>query len=259
MRALLLLLVFLNIAFFAYTRLVARSAEEHAAAVAAADAQVPRLRLASEVPPPAAPGCARIGPFAAEDAAERALAALGAPGAAHVQSVEEPAAASFVVRLSTRTQAEAMRVAVRLRAAGVKDFEVVPTTAANGPGLLAFGRFAERDAAMRRLASLGRYAINPVVFEEAAKARTFWIDVPLAPGAAPPDLAPLAAAAGEGAAPAVTTCPGFAPLPVPAPPAAAPAPDTVAPPTSPAPTGPPADGTPPVKSANAALWDSARR
>jgi hypothetical protein len=110
----------------------------------------------------------------------------------------------------------------------------------------------ERDAAMRRLASLGRYAINPVLVEEAVKTRAYFIEAQLAPGAAPPDLAPLAAAAGDGAAPGVVACPGAPPLAAPAPPT--PAPDRVAPPASPPAAVPSPDATPAVKAANAALW-----
>lgn len=204
MKALLLALLFLNLAFFAYTRLVGPA---DAPVAAEAGAPIPSIALVSETTAATAPAttCISIGPFTSELASTHAKDALGARSRVRVAAVEGPV--SYWVAMPTKTLQDAARIAIRLRAVGVKDVDAVPPDVGSTGASVSLGLFTERDRAERRVANLTPFAINAKVIEQHHSTTTWWVDEDVAPGAAPPDRAALAKLAGEAGPIDQVSCP----------------------------------------------------
>jgi hypothetical protein len=231
MKRLLFLLLFANLAFFAYTRLVRDAGETPAADAAPA---VPRLLLASEAQQLPV-RCVSVGPFTSEAGAMKARDLAG--GRARVRSLESPGTTAYWVMLPAKTLQDATRIVLRLRAGGVTDLEPMPPDAAGGNAAVSLGLFTERDRAERRASSLVKYAVAPEIVEQRHATTSYWLDAYLPPGAPAPDRTALARAAGEGAALESVDCPATpAPAAPAAPPPAAPAPGAA--PAVPAPANP---------------------
>lgn len=195
MRALLLALLLLNLAYFGYTRLADTGADQ--AAAPEVSAPVPRLNLVGEnVPLP--PRCATIGPFSAQATAERAAAWLTAAHyGSHLRSADSPGAPSYWVTITTKTLQEATKIGLRLKAAGVTDVVTMPPEAGATDAAVSLGIYSERDRADKRLNDLRRYAVTPRIVEQPHSVTTWWLDVDVGTGAPLPDLPAVAKAGGD--------------------------------------------------------------
>ena len=259
MRALLLALLFLNLAYLGYSRLGGDAGE--AGAPADAGPPVPRLTLVGEGAPNPA-HCSTVGPFTTQAGAQRAAAwLLGAHYGSRLRSADAPGPSSYWVAITTKTTQDATKIGIRLRAAGVTDLVIMPPEAGGTDAIVSLGIYTERDRAEKRVTDLRRYAVVPKVIEQPHSLTTWWLDVEIATGEASPEVAGIAKASGESgslrtaacaAAPtAVQTAPAAAPA---AAPAQGAAPATRAPATAtaqtPAPmTGPAVPAPPPPASA----------
>lgn len=239
MRALLLVLVFANLAFLAWTHLIGEPARR--VVLPDPGPPIPPLRLASEAGPARpAPRCTSIGPFADQAVAERGVLWLrGERREPRLRTTRRDAGTGYWVMIDTPTMQQAARVSMRLRAAGVADVEVLPPAADATRAVVSLGIYGDRANADRRVEELRGYAVNPQVVEQPRSESTWWIDVDLADGARPVDVGALERAV-EGARGLVgETCP------VVPPPGASPAPPGESPATAPAST-PPEPGAPPA-------------
>jgi hypothetical protein len=211
MRFVVLALVFLNIAFLAWTKLIGEPAREPLPVEAGPP--IPRLQLASEAGTrPVAPRCTSVGPFADQAVAERAVLWLrGERREPRLRTTRRDAGTGYWVMVDTPTLQQAARVSMRLKAGGVADVEVLPPAADATRAVVSLGTFADRAAADRRVADLRAYAVNPQVVEQPRAETLWWIDVDLGAGATPIDVNALERAV-EGARGLVgETCPAIAP------------------------------------------------
>lgn len=216
MKALLMTLLFLNLAYFGYARLGGDAGE--AKEPADAGTPVPRLTLVSEGTPSAA-HCSTVGPFSTQAVAQRAAAwLLGAHFGSRLRSADAPAPSSYWVAITTKTLQDATKIGLRLRAAGVTDLVIMPPESGATDAIVSLGIYSERDRAEKRIADLRRYAVAPKVIEQPHTVTTWWLDVDIATGVASPEVAGIAKAAGEPGSLRTSECTA-----TPAPTAAAPA------------------------------------
>jgi hypothetical protein len=221
-RALFLVLLLLNLAFFAYMRL-----GEPGDGTGGADAgpPIPPLRRAGDGK--GGPRCVTLGPFTTQTGAQRAAAALlSSHHGSKLHAADAPGASSYWVVVATKTMQDATRIGMRLRAGGVTDLVIMPPEANGTDAVVSLGVFSERERADRRVQDLKRYAVAPSIIEQPHSVTTWWLDVELAAGEPTPDIAALAKTAGESGSVRGAACPA------PAPPAAG------APPAAPAPAAP---------------------
>lgn len=191
MRALALLLLLANVAFFAWWRWIAEPLTPGVAPPPAA----PPLVLAREAPPSAAPAplaaarCVSIGPFYDLTEAARASTRLRELGFPPRQRVSEgPVWSGFWVALAGlegRDEAEA--VVERLRRFGVTDAYIMPGDEAGVT--VSLGLFSERARALRRLDEVRALGYAPTVAERQRMGTVYWIDADAGEGGALPDPA----------------------------------------------------------------------
>lgn len=191
MRALVLLLLFANVAFFAWSRWIAAPLEPGVTPPPPA----PRLLLAREAPPAPTPAaveteapirCVTVGPFLDLTEAARTSSRLRELGFAPRQRVSEgPVWSGWWValeRLEGRAAAE--EVVARLRQFGVTDAYIMPGDEAGVT--VSLGLFSERPRALRRLDEVRALGYEPVVSERQRTGTVYWIDADLpVPGELP--------------------------------------------------------------------------
>lgn len=211
MKQLVLALVFLNLAFYAWARLVGEPSR--APPPVDPGPPIPRLRLASELGAAAATRrCTSVGPFADQAVAERAVLWLrGERREPRLRTTRKDAGTGFWVMLDTPTLQQAARVSLRLKAAGVADVDVMPPAADATRAVVSLGHYADRARAERRVTELRRYAVNPQVVEQARSVANWWVDVDLASAAPPLDVAAIERAAPGARGLVAETCPAVAP------------------------------------------------
>jgi hypothetical protein len=174
MRKLFLLLLLLNLVFFTWARFVAGPGNGSPQPETGA---VRRLELASERSEPGRPRCLTVGPFG-EQAAERAAGVLrAAQRDAKLRRTGGDSPASYRVVVASTTLERATSTAMRLRAAGVTDLEVVPPGAGAPAAQVSLGIFTDRDRAQRRADDLRRYAVAPTLVEVPRAPSSWWVDV----------------------------------------------------------------------------------
>lgn len=191
MRAIIVLLLLANVAFFAWSHWVARP--EGPAGSPPADA--PRLVLASEAPvaPPLptlrldeGTECVSLGPFLDLTEAARASTALRESGLEPRQRAREGAVWNgYWVSLAGLADAgSAEQLVERLRAAGIGDAYVMP---ADGQGpTISLGLFTERPRALRRMDEVRALGFEPRIEERQRTGTVYWIDVDVdSPGQLP--------------------------------------------------------------------------
>ena len=205
MRALLLTLLFLNLAYFGYTRL-AGEANEPAGATDAGP-PVPRLALVGEgAPAPAR--CSTVGPFTTQVGAQRAATWLtGAHLGTRLHAADAPGPASYWVAVTTKTLQDATKIGLRLRAAGVADLVIMPPEAGGTDAIVSLGIYSERERAEHRVADLRHYAVSPAIIEQPHTVTTWWLDVQIAASEKSPDVNAIAQAAGEAGSLRMVSCP----------------------------------------------------
>jgi hypothetical protein len=198
LRALVLILVFANVAFFAWSRWIAAPLEP----AATPPPPAPRLVLAREAPAAAASPaaaaaeeaalrCVSIGPFLDLTEAARAATRLRELGYGPRQRVSEGAVWSgwwvALERVEGREAAE--QVVERLRQFGVMDAYIMPGEAAGVT--VSLGLFSEESRALRRLDEVKALGYEPVVTERQRSGTVYWIDTDLPVPGRLPDLALL--------------------------------------------------------------------
>lgn len=178
MRLLFLLLLFINVAFYAYA-FVLREQSGTGQQLAQLQIAAEKIRLVSEVeatsvrqvpPAPAAPlvagtpaACVEWGLFAGGEIAraEAAIAALGLPAAQLARSVVD-AGGYWVYIPPVKSKAEVERKVGELKALGVADFFVIQDA---GPwrNAISLGIFKTDEAAKNRLAELRAKGVRSAV------------------------------------------------------------------------------------------------
>ncbi len=192
-RGLLLLLVFANVAFFAWSRWIATPLAPGASPAPAA----PPLVLGREAPAPARPAssegeaerplrCVSIGPFLDLTEAARASTRLRELGFGPRQRASEGTVWSgWWVALGQLESREAAEGAVeRLRQFGVTDAYIMPGE--EGRVTVSLGLFSEEPRALRRLDEVKALGYAPEVSERQRSGTVYWIDADLpVPGQLP--------------------------------------------------------------------------
>lgn len=191
MRALLLVLLFANLAFFAWTQLIGEPSRRPPPPDPGPP--IARLQLAAEAGTARpATRCTAIGPFGDQAVAERAVLWLrGERREPRLRTTIRNAGTGYWVMIDTPTMQQAARVSLGLRAAGVADVEVLPPAAEATRAVVSLGIYSDRANADRRVEELRRYAVSPQVVEQPRAETAWWIDVDVAPGAKPIDVGAL--------------------------------------------------------------------
>jgi hypothetical protein len=197
------LLLFANIAWYAWSHWVATPDEPSATAAAAPG---PGLKLAREAGPPVAPArppqqgenhCLSLGPFTDLTDAARAATLLRENELDPRQRAGEGVVwKGFWVTLEgvqDRTAANA--IIERLRQAGVADAYAMP--GAGRDVTISLGLFSERQRALRRLDDAKAVGLEPRIVDRERAGTVYWIDVDVVPPATLPDAARLEGEAGR--------------------------------------------------------------
>jgi hypothetical protein len=199
MRLAILILLLLNLAFFAWARWI--GGPQRAADVAERGPLVPRLRLASEPvtqPPPANPSitgeppatgtkCVSLGPFADTTTADKANALLTQAGhQPRRRAVELVSGTQWWVSAQAPSDKEAQQWLKLLQARGIKDAVIVPADVA-APGaqpavLIDLGVFDDQVRATQHAADITALGLKPQVSERPMILKAMWFDIDLAPG-----------------------------------------------------------------------------
>jgi hypothetical protein len=220
MRALLILLVFLNLAFAAWALLIDRPVYPPAARDIS---RLPKLLLTSESLPgsnpatPATPGagtatppahCVTVGPFNDIAASAAASELLKTRGFTPVQR-DEPGAdlIDYWVYLDLSSEAEATRTLQKLRAGGLADARIMPATTTTDTRRVSVGLFTEREGAERRSRQVKALALTPVISEAHQSQATYWVDINLASSSQIVSTEGLLPSASEGAHLEIRDCP----------------------------------------------------
>jgi len=182
MRAIIVLLLLANVAFFAWSQWIAKPAGP----VGSPPADAPRLVLADEAPPaPPLPTlrlaegveCVSLGPFLDLTEAARASTGLREAGLEPRQRAREGAVWNgYWVSLGGLADVgTAEQLVERLRAAGIGDAYVMPADGA-GP-TISLGLFTERPRALRRTDEVRAMGFEPAIEERQRTGTVYWIDV----------------------------------------------------------------------------------
>lgn len=220
MKTLVLALVFANLAFLGYSYFVVEPAR--GVPVVDQGPAIPRIRLAAEAKDLPSRKCLSVGPFADQAVAERAVLWLRGEGRTpQLRTTAVDAGTGWWVRVEATTLQQASRVALRLRAAGVADVEVLPPNEGGTTAVVSLGIYSDRERAERRVAEMRPYALDPTVVEQPRTATNWWIDVPRKAEDSIFDLAALQKAVPAATGIVMEVCPAFLP---PAQPGASPTP-----------------------------------
>jgi hypothetical protein len=207
------LLLFANVAWYAWSHWIA-APDEPPATAAAAEGR--GLKLAREAGPPAAPApvaqqgesnCLSLGPFTDLTDAARAATLLRENELDPRQRAGEGVVwKGFWVTLEgvqDRTAANA--IIERLRRAGVADAYAMPGDGRNVT--ISLGLFSERQRALRRLDDAKAVGLEPRIVDRERAGTVYWIDVDVVPPATLPDAARLEGEAGRILRLEVNPCP----------------------------------------------------
>jgi hypothetical protein len=195
MKLVVALLLFANIAWYAWTHWVQGPS---AAPQAAARPQGPQLVLAREAPPAAAPPAARaadnclsLGPFADLTDAARAATLLRENELEPRQRTSEGIVwkGYWVALDNLPDRAAADGVIERLRRFGIGDAYAMPGD--GGRITISLGLFSERQRALRRMDDVKALGLEPRVSERERGGTVYWIDVDVVPPKELPDAARL--------------------------------------------------------------------
>lgn len=185
-------------------------------------AALPRLKLASDVPPdqsaaaPAkmalqrpAPQCVSVGPFTDPAIAAQAVEVLKAKNFAPQQRAAElPAVRRYWVYLDKlSSDAAVTRVLHRLERTGIDDAEAMPPE--TGDRRISLGLFDTSNRAQRRQNAVRSMGFKPIVTERMLPGTVYWLDLTLASNAVAVPLKEVSdlAPAGAGNPISVQSCP----------------------------------------------------
>ena len=213
MRLALALLLFANIAWYAWSHWIAAPDEPPATAAAALGQG---LKLAREAGPPAAPvpvpqqgesNCLSLGPFTDLTDAARAATLLRENELEPRQRAGEGVVwkGYWVTLEGVQDRTAANAIIERLRRAGVADAYAMP---GNGRDVtISLGLFSERQRALRRLDDAKAVGLEPRIVDRERAGTVYWIDVDVVPPATLPDAARLEGEAGRILRLEVNPCP----------------------------------------------------
>jgi len=187
-RVALFILLFLNLAYFAWAGWIDAPPPARAAQ---SIARTPRLLLASETAQKVGgttqtvaaspPRCVSVGPFDTPERATSASALLTGRGFEPKQRVEESETLGgyWVYVGDLRNALEEARVMRTLEQAGLSDARIMPETETGGR--VSVGVFSERLRAERRARVLERLGLKPVIGERHVPGNVYWLDLALGP------------------------------------------------------------------------------
>jgi hypothetical protein len=181
-RAALLVLLLINLAFFAWSNWLA---PKEAALPASPKVDAKRLLLASEAQPVAADGsCVTVGPFATTELAARAQQTLTDSGYSSVsREVAISVPNGFWVYLEApSTEAAERRMLERLRRGGINDAAIVGDA---GTRRISLGVFNEETRAFTRSEAVAKLNLLPQIVAQEKSSTVFWLDLALKTGAPP--------------------------------------------------------------------------
>ncbi|MBS0367077.1 MAG: hypothetical protein JSR67_14770 [Proteobacteria bacterium] len=219
MRNLFFALVFVNLAYFAWARWVD---VPRPIATNTAIAHLPRLKLASEVPPDqraaaAQPAvstvpsssvdCVSVGPFGDLDSSARAAAVLRIKGFDPHQraAAGETSEGYWAYIADLKNQRDTDRALATLEKGGIHDALVMPP-AGDAGRRISLGLFSEAARAERRAASARTLGLTVQVAERKLPGTLYWVDMAPLPGNSSVPLRDLFAE-GVGSRIAVQPCP----------------------------------------------------
>lgn len=182
MRVALLVLLLVNLAFFAWTQWLA---PRQAALPASPKVDAQRLQLASEATSVAANGsCVTVGPFATDQLAARARATLTDAGYPSVaRDVETTVPAGYWVYLEApTTEAAERRMLERLRRGGITDAAVVGDP---GARRISLGVFQDETRAFSQSERVAKLQLLPQIVMQEKSSTSIWLDLTLKTGAPP--------------------------------------------------------------------------
>lgn len=182
MRAALLVLLLINLAYFAWSQWLAPPKAE---LLASPRVEAQRLQLASEAPEVMANGsCVTVGPFATSELAARAKQTLTDAGYASVtREVAITVPGGFWVYLeSPSTEAGERRMLERLRRGGISDAAVVGDP---GARRISLGVFNEESRAFAQSERVAKLNLLPQIVAQEKASSALWLDLMLKTGAPP--------------------------------------------------------------------------
>lgn len=183
-RAVLLILLFINLAFFAWMQWLAP--RDEAALPVSPKVNAPRLQLARESLPTDTTGdrCVTVGPFPTSELAARARATLTDSGYESVpREVQTRDVGGYWVFLeSPSTAAGEKRLLDRLRKGGVVDAQAVGE---GGSRRISLGVFSEEARAISQSERVARLQLLPQIEAREKDTTSIWLDLQLKSGAAP--------------------------------------------------------------------------
>lgn len=220
MRVALFILLFANIAFFAWGTWIdtpvraAPSPEAKGARplmlAAEADAKAATVAGGVEAAARAAVSaihCVSVGPFESQELAESAQTQLRARGYEPRERTEEGERMDgyWVYIGNLKSDLEEARIMRSLMQAQLSDARIMPISSEGRR--ISVGIFSERVRAERRARALERLGLEPQIGERKVKNSLYWLDLDLRGGQAPPSTDGLLPSDGDAAPVQVASCP----------------------------------------------------
>jgi hypothetical protein len=218
MRILIFFLLFANLAYFAWSQFIDEG--EQSAAAPERTLEIPRLKLATEVGSPTTAGapprtgsrCVSVGPFRVQAVTDRAVLWLRSlRHEPRVRSTENEAGTAYWVSVSTSTLQQAAAISTRLKSEGVSDVGVIPPSTGGTQATVSLGVYTVRERADQRVAALKAHLVTATVTEQGHAVPVYWLDVDLAPGDRPVDVAAMQANLAGSESLVLETCPVLLP------------------------------------------------
>lgn len=188
MRAVILVLLLVNLAFFAWAQWLA---PKEAALPASPKVDAPQLQLANESRPATASGsaegdrCVTVGPFPTNELAVRARATLTDSGYSSVPREESTRSVEgyWVFLEAPSTDAAEKRLLDRLRRGGIPDALGVATE--DGGRRISLGVFSEEARAFAQSEKVARLQLLPQIEAREKDGTAIWLDLELKSDAPP--------------------------------------------------------------------------
>jgi hypothetical protein len=225
MKTAIYILVFANLAFFAWANWIDVPLR---ASAAQSISGLPQLALATDAPAAktknaavartgaAAARCVSVGPFNTSERAANASSLLRERGLDPKQREEQGETwdGYWVYVGGLRTALDQARVLHTLEEAGLNDARVMPESSAP-ERRISVGLFSERIRAERRARVLQRLGLKPEIGERRVPGAVYWLDINLAPNESTLSTEGLLSAEETGARLEVRVCPAVQSAPAP--------------------------------------------
>jgi hypothetical protein len=183
-RAVLLVLLLVNLAFFAWAQWLA---PDDAALPVSPRVEAPRLQLASEagaVVPPSGDRCVTVGPFASSELAARARATLLDSGYPSIPREQTSSAIDgyWVFLEAPTTPAAERRLLDRLRRGGITDAQALGDGEARR---ISLGIFSDETRAIAQSERVAKLQLLPQIEAREKSGTSIWLDLQLKSGSPP--------------------------------------------------------------------------